>query len=176
MNAYFSVLLFFQSAPMVEPSTEENIIEIIEEKPDPVTGEFAVDPYTQSNANAGARPFKADGTAEDFGGKAGIRRITDRLVDLSIEDKRISDIFKGHDLVRLRRTLFEQICYILNAGCDYTGRDMRTTHANMGLERDDLNALVEHLQTAMAEQQVPFSVQNRLLSKLAPMEKDVLQK
>jgi len=176
MNAYFSVLLFFQASPMVEPSTEENIVEIVEEKPDPVTGEFAVDLYTQSNANAGARPFKSESTAEDFGGKAGIRRITDRLVDLSIEDKRISDIFKGHDLVRLRRTLFEQFCYILNAGCDYSGRDMRSAHADMGLERDDLNRLVEHLQTAMSEQRIPFSVQNRFLSKLAPMEGDILQK
>lgn len=176
MDAFFFALLIAQAAPITETAVEPSDIELVEEKPDPVTGEFAVDPYVQSNTNAGARPFEAGAMDRHFGGKPGIKKITDRLVDLSIEDKRISDIFKGHDLVRLRRTLFEQFCYILNAGCDYTGRDMRSAHADMGLERDDLNRLVEHLQTAMSEQQIPFSVQNRFLSRLASMEKDVVQK
>jgi len=75
MNAYFSVLLLFQASPVVEPSPEENIVEIIEEKPDPVTGEFAVDSYTQSNANAGARPFKTERIAAEFGRTGGNPRV-----------------------------------------------------------------------------------------------------
>lgn len=176
MDALFFALLIAQAAPAAETAMEPNEFEMVEEKPDPVTGEFAVDAYVQSNANAGSRPFDTSDMARHFGGKTGIKKITNRLVDLSIDDSRISDIFKGHDLVRLRRTLFEQFCYILNAGCDYSGRDMRSAHAEMGLERDDLNRLVEHLQTAMSEEQIPFSVQNRLVSRLAPMESDVLQK
>lgn len=176
MNAYLLALILAQATPDAQSDIGPNDVEIVEEKPDPVTGEFAVDPYVQSNTNAGARPFQSKEMATRFGGKAGIRKLTDRLVDLSLRDDRISDIFKGQDIVRLRRTLFEQFCYILNAGCDYSGRDMRSAHAEMGLERDDLNKLVEHLQTAMSEQQIPFSVQNKFLSKLAPMEGDVLQK
>jgi hemoglobin len=178
MNPIFISLLLLQAIPEVEGESTElsEQIEIIEEKPDPVTGEFAVDPYPQTNENAGAKPFGGANMSIQFGGKDGIRKITDRLVDLSIDDPRISEIFKGQDMVRLRRTLFEQFCYILAAGCDYSGRDMRSAHADMGLERNDLNALVENLQKAMAEQKIPFSAQNRLLAKLAPMERAVLQK
>jgi len=178
MNPIFMSLLLLQATPEAEGETVElsEQIEIIEEKPDPVTGEFAVDPYPQTNDNAGAKPFSDNNMPTQFGGQDGIRKITNRLVDLSIDDPRISEIFKGQDMVRLRRTLFEQFCYILAAGCDYTGRDMRSAHADMGLERSDLNALVENLQKAMAEQKIPFAAQNRLLAKLAPMERAVLQK
>ena len=98
------------------------------------------------------------------------------MVELSLADPHLSDIFKGHDLVRFRRVLFEQFCYILAAGCNYSGRDMRAAHANMGLQRKDLNALVESLQLAMQERRIPFATQNKLLAKLAPMDKAVLQK
>lgn len=145
-----------------------------EEVRDPETGELPVDPYEQSNANAGAKQFAGTKMAELFGGQDGIRRIAERTVDLSREDPRIAEIFVAHDMVRLKRTLFEQFCYILNAGCDYTGRDMAMAHDGMGVERRDLNALVENLQQAMREEGVPFGAQNRFLAKLAPMSEDVV--
>ena len=149
----------------------------VEEKVrDPETGEFPVDPYEQSNSNAGARPFADEKMAAHFGGRDGIRRIAERTVELSREDPRIAEIFVAHDMVRLKRTLFEQFCYILGAGCDYTGRDMAKAHADMGVAKRDLNALVENLQQAMREESVPFAAQNRFLAKLAPMSSDVIDR
>lgn len=136
---------------------------------DPVTGELPVDPYPQSNANAGAAPYNSAPLVEAFGGREGIRRIAERTVDLSEADPRIAAIFESHDMVRLKRTLSEQFCFLLGAGCDYTGRDMRAAHAEMGVTKADMNALVENLQVAMREADVPFAAQNRLLAKLAPM-------
>lgn len=144
--------------------------------PDPVTGELPVDPYTQADANAGTVPFGGDAMARAFGGQDGIRTIVVRLVDLSTADPRIGPIFQNQDLVRLRRTLFEQICHIVNAGCAYTGRDMKTAHKGLGVTRADMNALVENLQRAMREQGVPFAAQNRLLAKLAPMDRNVQER
>ena len=148
---------------------------VVEEVRDPETGEFPVDPYEQSNANAGAKQFAGTKLAEVFGGQDGIRRIAELTVELSHEDPRIAEIFVGHDMVRLKRTLFEQFCYILNAGCDYTGRDMAMAHDGMGVEIRDLNALVENLQQAMREEGIPFAAQNRFLAKLAPMSNDVIR-
>lgn len=141
---------------------------------DPATGELPVDPYEQSPANVGAEPFSGPWMAKAFGGQDGIRRIVDRFVDINTTDPRIEAIFKNQDMVRLRRTLFEQFCYLLDAGCTYTGRDMKTAHKDLGTTRADLNALVENLQRAMRENKVPFAAQNRLLAKLAPMDKDVV--
>ena len=172
-------LLLLQQVP---PADAEGAIDwdkefgVEEQVRDPVTGELPVDPYEQSNANAGARPFSGTEMAATFGGQDGIRAIAERTVDLSHEDPRIAAIFAARDMVRLKRTLFEQFCYILNAGCDYTGRDMAKAHESMGATTRDLNALVENLQQAMREQGVPFAAQNRFLSKLAPMSRDITAK
>ncbi|SMQ64366.1 hemoglobin [Altererythrobacter xiamenensis] len=143
---------------------------------DPETGEYPVDPYVEDNANAGAEPFSGDRLAAAFGGREGIARMAERTVEISESDPRISGIFVAHDTVRLKRTLSEQFCYLLNAGCDYSGRDMKSAHDGMGLTTADLNALVENLQQAMREADVPFRAQNKLLSKLAPMSRDVVER
>ncbi|MDC8754744.1 group 1 truncated hemoglobin [Erythrobacter sp. sf7] len=143
---------------------------------DPVTGELPVDPYEQSNANAGAAPYDSAGLVRDFGGRDGIARIAGRTVDLAESDPRIAVIFESHDMVRLKRTLSEQFCYLLGAGCDYTGRDMRAAHDGMGVTKADMNALVENLQSAMREAGVPFAAQNRLLAKLAPMSRKIVER
>lgn len=132
-------------------------------------GEEPVDPYKASPANAGATPFRGDGMARAFGGKAGIQRIVDRFVTTNFADAKIGEIFTNHDQVRLRRVLFEQFCYILNAGCVYTGRDMASSHKDMGVKQGDMNKLVENLQAAMKAERVPFAAQNKFLAKLAPM-------
>ncbi|MFB0872694.1 MULTISPECIES: group 1 truncated hemoglobin [unclassified Sphingobium] len=139
-------------------------------------GEEAVDPYTVDDRNAGATPFIGSGMADAFHGQEGIRRIVAHFVEGNFTDPVIGEIFANQDKVRLRRTLFEQFCYILNAGCSYTGRDMASAHKDMGVQKADMNRLVERLQAAMQAEGVDFQAQNRFLAKLAPMRRDVLQK
>lgn len=138
--------------------------------------EEPIEPYLMHESHAGATPFAGTDMLAQFGGQNGIRRIVDRLVDISIVDPVTGEIFAGHDMVRLRRTLFEQFCHILGGGCRYTGRDMKTAHRDMGLQNADMNRLVEHLQTAMSAEGVPFAAQNRFLAKLAPMKRDIVER
>ena len=170
-----AALLLLQQAPAENVDWDEEF-GVEEEVRDPVTGEFPVDPYVEDNANAGADPYDSNRLAVAFGGREGIQRIADRTVELSEADPRIAEIFISHDMVRLKRTLGEQFCYLLNAGCDYSGRDMHTAHTGLGATRADLNALVENLQQAMREENVPFAAQNKLLAKLAPMSGDVIER
>lgn len=142
----------------------------------PPAPEEPVAPYTQANGNAGARPFADASTFRAFHGMGGVDRIVEGFVALNRADPRIGDIFKGQDLVRLRRVLKEHFCYILGGGCTYTGRTMKDAHKNMGLQGADMAALVENLQSAMQAEGVPFAAQNRFLAKLAPMKRDVVQR
>ena len=137
-------------------------------------GEEAVDPYVVDAANAGAEPFEGTAMLEAFHGREGSDRIVDGMLDRSISDPRIAGIFVATDMVRLRRTLKEQFCYLLNGGCAYTGRSMTDAHDDIGLQPADMGALVEHLQAAMDAEGVPFRTQNRFLAKLAPMRRDVV--
>ena len=140
------------------------------------SAEEAVAPYTVSDANAGTAPLKDDAVYRALHERSGIERIVTDLLERCRTDPRIKDIFKATDFERLNRTLTEQICYISGGPCHYTGRDMKTAHADMGLQNADLNALVEDLQQAMDKEHIPFHVQNRLLAKLAPMQRSVVQR
>ena len=139
---------------------------LAEEKP--------VDPYTQSNTNAGTKPFADDRLLQAFHGKEGVGRIVDEMLDGTTKDPRTAEIFKATDMERLRRTLKEQIVYILGGKIDYTGRDMKSVHKDQGVQQTDFNILVEYLQVAMDHEKVPFRAQNQLLAKLAPMQRYVV--
>ncbi|MBD8678963.1 group I truncated hemoglobin [Sphingomonas sp. CFBP 13720] len=139
-----------------------------------IPGEAPVERYREDRANAGALPFRGDDMARAFNGQDGIRRIVGRFVSANFADPRVGEIFMNQDRSRLERVLFEQFCYILNAGCTYTGRDMRSAHKNMGVQQADMNRVVENLQKAMRAEHVSFAAQNRFLAKLAPMRRDIV--
>ena len=138
-------------------------------------GEDPVDPYVQSDANAGAAPFAGTRMFAAFHGKAGIARIVDGFVDRNTHDKRIAEIFEKQDIVRLRRVLKEQFCYILGGGCPYTGRAMSAAHKDLGVQTADMGVVVENLQAAMRAEKVAFFAQNRFLAKLAPMKRHIVK-
>ena len=62
--------------------------------------------------NAGARPFTGDGMWKAFHEQDGVHRIVGDTIDLSMADPRISDIFKGNDIPKLKTLLEEQFCYL----------------------------------------------------------------
>ena len=139
-------------------------------------GEEPVAPYPQANANAGATPVGGEAVWRAFGERPGVERVVDDFVARNRADPRIGDIFKGQDFTRLRRVLKEQFCYLLGGGCTYSGRSMAAAHRNMGLQQADMGALVENLQAAMRAERVPFWAQGRLLAKLAPMQREVVER
>jgi len=137
-------------------------------------GEEPVDPYEVSDANAGAAPFEGQAMWLAFHESEGVGRIVDDMLSQSVADPRTAGIFVATDMVRLRRTLREQFCYILNGGCRYTGRSMADAHDEIGLQAADFGALVEHLQAAMSREGVSFRTQNQFLAKLAPMRRNTV--
>jgi hemoglobin len=131
-------------------------------------------PALAADGDAGATPLPNDAVFKAFHGQEGVERVANTLIDKSMADPRISDIFKGQDIPHLKKMLSEQFCYLLDGPCRYTGKDMKTAHKDMGLQMSDFNALVEDLQYAMDKEGVPFRAQNKLLAKLAPMERVVV--
>jgi hemoglobin len=113
---------------------------------------------------------------QDLGGKPGIERLMQDFVPRLKADARIGEFFKDTNLKHLQTQLSEQICQLSGGPCKYDGPDMKTTHADMGVGKRDFNALVEDLQLTMDAQGIPFSTQNRLLARLAPMHRDVVSK
>lgn len=115
----------------------------------------------------------AQTTFEDFGGHEGLVSIMDDFMINLVADPRTKPFFDTPKQAHIKAMLVEQMCELLDGGCKYPGRDMKTAHAGMRVNRAVFNALVEDFQVAMDKHNVPFSSQNKLLAKLAPMYRDI---
>ena len=111
-----------------------------------------------------------------FGEKAGLASLMDDFVQRLVVDSRTKPFFEHADLENLKTQLTDQLCAIAGGPCQYTGRDMKAAHEGMGVKTSHFNALVEVLQQSMDAKQIPFTVQNRMLARLAPMHRDIITK
>lgn len=123
-----------------------------------------------------AQPVMAEGLYQDFGEKAGLTKMVHEFIGVVASDKRINNFFKDTDLVMLQEQLVDQFCEATGGGCKYTGGDMKKIHSDMGVNTANFNALVEDLQAAMTKQGISSSTQNKLLAKLAPLQRDIVTK
>jgi hemoglobin len=110
---------------------------------------------------------------DQLGGNAAVTKVVDDMVGHIAADKRINSFFANANIPRLKKLLVEQVCAGTGGPCTYTGKDMASTHKGMNINSAQFNALVEDLQMALADNNVPIGLGNQLLAVLAPMKPDV---
>jgi len=110
-----------------------------------------------------------------MGGEPVLRTAVDRFAEIVVADDRINFTFAEADMGKFKELLFEQLCNISGGPCRYTGRDMRTAHAKLGINTAEFNALAEDLYIALGKAGVPYRLQNKLVARLAPMKRDIVK-
>lgn len=115
-----------------------------------------------------------DSLYQALGGKPGLTSLMDRFLERLLADARMRPFFKDADQQHVKEQLVLQICEIAGGPCRRDGPDMKKAHDGMDITRGDFNALVEVLQDTMDAQGIPFVAQNRLLAKLAPMHRQII--
>ena len=124
----------------------------------------------------------APATAQDaslyqrLGGYKAIVAVVDDFVGNVAADRRINRFFAGANIPRLKQSLVDQICAAAGGNCIYTGRDMKSAHAGMGIRSRDFNALVGDLTKTLRKFKVPAKEQGQLLAVLGPMKKDIVER
>ena len=131
---------------------------------------------TSVRAQEGVKTSDDASSFKAFGGKAGLVNIMEDFMVNLLKDPRTKTFFENVDQQHIKEQLVEQFCFILNGPCEYKGAKMKPIHANIGINRENFNALVEQLQFAMDKHNVPFRAQNKLLAVLAPMHRDIVTK
>ena len=111
---------------------------------------------------------------ERLGGEGAITAVVEDFVGRVAADKRINGKFALANIPRLKMLLVEQICAASGGPCTYTGRDMKTAHAGMGITSPQFDALVEDLVATLDKFKVPAHEKNELLSVLGPMKSDIV--
>lgn len=111
-----------------------------------------------------------------LGGAAGVETLTADFIRELAADERIRSHFRDTDIGRFHEMLQEQMCVETGGDCSYTGDDMRRSHAGLDIDKVAFNAVVEALMKAMDKNDIPQGVQNQLLSRYAPMRKDIIER
>ena len=90
-----------------------------------------------------------------LGGKPAITAVVDDFTARVAADRRINRFFANTDVPSFKAKLVDQICEASGGPCKYTGKDMKTAHAGMGVTDDDFNALVGDLVATLDKFKVP---------------------
>ncbi len=134
-------------------------------------------PAAQPEASAPVEaPAPPKSLYERLGGGAAIKAVVDEFVANVGADARINKYFANADLEKLKEHLVNQIGQASGGPEVYTGRDMKTAHAGMGIDEAAFNALVEDLVKALDKFSVPEQEKNELLGLLGPMKGDIVEK
>jgi hemoglobin len=70
--------------------------------------------------------------------------------------------------------LTDKLCQVADGPCRYKGRSLAATHKGLHVNQAKFNAVAEDLQAAMSQAGIPYWTQNRLMARLAPMQRDIV--
>lgn len=115
-----------------------------------------------------------------LGGKKAIDMVVNDFVDTVGSDKRITnskvaDRLAAIDVNNLKRLVSDQVCMATGGPCQYTGRDMKTAHKNLGITEAEWNYVVDDLVKTLNQYKVPEKEQQELLALLGPMKGDIVE-
>ncbi len=118
---------------------------------------------------------------KSLGGKKAIVAVVDDFVGRVAADNRINGFFRAtaadpKRLAKFKKNLVDQICEAAGGPCKYTGKDMKTAHAGMGIASGDFDALVQDLVASLDKFMVKDGDKQALLGVLGPMKKDIVEK
>ncbi len=88
---------------------------------------------------------------ERIGGEAAVDKAVDIFYDKVLADERINHFFEGLDMVAQARKQKAFLTVAFGGPNNYSGRDMRVSHAHLGLDDSHFDAVVEDLASTLQE-------------------------
>jgi hemoglobin len=112
---------------------------------------------------------------ERLGGKGALTAVVEDFSARCAQDARINAKFARTDIPRLRSMLIDQVTEASGGPANYTGRDMKTAHTDMGVTTGEFNALVEDLVATLDKFGVGKTEQGEILDILGPLKAEIVE-
>ena len=116
---------------------------------------------------------------ERVGGYNALAAVVDDFVGRLVADKQFERFFAGHSIdsrKRIRQHILDQFCAATGGPCVYTGRDMKTSHAGLGITEADWDAAAKHLAASLDKFKVAEREKNEILAFVTTLKKDIVEK
>ena len=132
-------------------------------------------------AIAGSMPARTQEKSlyERVGGYNALAAVVDDFIGRLVADKQFEKFFVGHSIdskKKIRQHILDQFCAATGGPCVYTGRDMKTTHAGLGITNADWDAAAKHLSDSLDKFKVPEKEKGELLAFVTTVKKDIVEK
>lgn len=128
---------------------------------------------------ATAQAKKEKSLYQRLGGYDAIAAVTDDFIGRLVGDARFEKFFSGFSTdskKKIRQHLVDQLCAATGGPCVYMGRDMKTTHAGLGLTDADWNAGAGHLAESLDKFKVGKKEKAEVLVFVTSLKKDIVEK
>jgi len=130
---------------------------------------------------AGSMPSHAQEKTlyERVGGYDALAKVVDDFVGRLVMDKQFEKFFVGHaddSKKRIRQHILDLFCEKTGGPCIYTGREMRTSHAGLGITNADWDAAAKHLVASLDKFKVPEKEKGEILTFVTSLKKDIVEK
>ncbi len=116
---------------------------------------------------------------ERLGGYDAISAVTDDFIGRLASDKSLSRFFTGHatdSLKKIKQHVVLQLCAATGGPCTYMGRDMKTSHAGLGISEADWNQAAALLVQTLDKFKVPAQEKSEVLAAVSTLKKDIVEK
>ena len=115
---------------------------------------------------------------ERLGGYDAIAASVDDLLQRLFSDPQVGVYWKGHShdsKRRERQTLVNYMCQAAGGPVIYNGRDMKTSHAGLGISESDWQVMAGHLITTLETFNVPEQEKQEVLAFVASLKGDIVE-
>jgi hemoglobin len=113
-----------------------------------------------------------------LGGYDGISKVVDEFLGRLTTDKMFEKFFIGQSTdsrKRIRQHIVDQFCVATGGPCFYTGREMKTSHAGLGITEAEWNAAAKHLIGALDRAGVDEKSRNDVVAFVTTLKKDIVE-
>ena len=116
---------------------------------------------------------------ERVGGYDALAAVVDDFIVRLVTDKQFEKFFAGasnDSKKRIRQHILDQFCAATGGPCVYTGRDMKTAHAGLGITNAEWDAAAKHLAASLDKFKVPEKERGEILAFVTSLKKDIVEK
>jgi hemoglobin len=116
---------------------------------------------------------------ERVGGYNALAAVVDDFIVRLVTDKQFEKFFIGQSTdskKRIRQHILDQFCAATGGPCVYTGREMKTSHAGLGITNAEWDAAAKHLVASLDKFKVPEKEKSEILAFVTSLKKDIVEK
>ena len=113
------------------------------------------------------------------GGYDALAAVVDDFIVRLVTDKQFEKFFAGasdDSKKRIRPQILDQFCAATGGPCVYNGRDMKTSHAGLGITNAQWDAAAKHLVASLDKFKVPEKEKGEILAFVTSLKKDIVEK